>query len=178
MLGCRGSKGDARGEAVRPVKTSESNTRLILPEEEGKPDSERQGDLPIEKCFFEDPIDGKRLPGFESTWEPDIGERRAVANGAPILVRLWGTAHPPLKVAIGDPDGESMERLVTIRECTSAANRFFERLAARMVELEGGEVGAEEIPAMFQAALQEVIEGGKYRPGARQNGDTPPEQEG
>lgn len=158
---------------MKAVKTKDSNTRLILKEEEHLPEGKRGGDLPLEKLFFEDPASGEMLPGFESTWEPDLGERRAIANGAPIMVRIWGAGHPPLKVEAGEPDEESLERLVTIRETTAAANRFFERLAARMVELEGGDVEPEEIPAMFQGALQEVLDEGKYRPGARRNGDSP-----
>lgn len=158
---------------MRPIKTEDSNSRLVIPEEEHLPESERHGDVPVEKLFFRDD-DGETKPGFESTWQPDLGERRALANGAPVILRVWGEGHPLSRVEVGEPDEESMERLVTIRETVAAANRFFESLAARWEELDGEEkLGPEEIPIMFQAALHGVIEGGEFRPGAQTNGHGP-----
>lgn len=60
--------------------------------------------LPAERCRFRDPsppyAEGN---GYETTWQPDIGERRALLNGAPVILRVWGDAHPPVHVGVGDP---------------------------------------------------------------------------
>jgi hypothetical protein len=60
--------------------------------------------LYAERCKFRNP----RPPfdetvGFETKWYPDLGEQRAVANGAPIILRVWGQGHPPVSVGAGQP---------------------------------------------------------------------------
>lgn len=165
---------------MKPVKTKDANTRLILPEEEHLPDEKRRGDLPIERLFLIDEETGDQRPGFESTWQPDKGERRALANGAQIKIRLWGANHPPIRPSVGEPDAESMEALVTVEETAVAASKFFSVLSERMAKAEsGGEpIEAEEIPPMFQACLKDVVESGRHRPAAmRRNGDGPEEGE-
>lgn len=159
---------------MRPVKTDSSNVRLIHPEEEGKPDDQRQGDLFAERMFLVDPETQDQRPGFESVWIPTDGERKALANGAPITLRLWGSGHPPVNMLVGDPpEDEVLEELVTVAETREAAGKFFERLSTRMEEVEsGGEpIATEEIGAMFNLALGEVI---THRPGrSGENGSGP-----
>ncbi|WP_440221849.1 hypothetical protein ACQQ2N_12200 [Dokdonella sp. MW10] len=36
-----------------------------------------------------------------SSWQPTPDEIRAIAAGAPIYLHVWGTAHPPVAVAVG-----------------------------------------------------------------------------
>jgi hypothetical protein len=145
---------------VRPVQTDDSNVRLILPEEEHLPDDKRRGDLFVERVFFADEETGDQKPGFESVWKPADGERKALANGALITLRLWGANHPPVNMLVGDPpEGEALEALVTVEEARKAAGKFFDRLSVRMEEArgDGPELAADEIPAMFNLALQEVV---------------------
>lgn len=161
---------------MKPVKTQDSNARLILPEEEHLPEEERRGDLPIEKMLFVGE-DGVQRVGFESTWLLEDGERKALANGAPLVIKLWGQNHPPLKPEVGEPDEESMEALVTVEETAHAASKFFEVLADRMkIAEEGGDpIEADEIPPLFQECLKEVVQGGRHRPGHRSRNGSGPE---
>lgn len=155
---------------MKPVKTADSNARLILPEEEGLPESQRRGDLPIERCVFVDPETQEQKPGFESTWQPEPGERRAIANGAPVMVRLWGPHHPPIKVEVGDPDEESKEALVSVDVVLRASSGFFEALSKRIAE--GEEIEPAEIHEMFRAELRKQMREGKP-PGGSTNGNGP-----
>lgn len=159
---------------MRPVKTDSSNVRLIHPEEEGKPDSQREGDVPAERMFFVDPETHDQRAGFESVWKTTAGERKALANGAPITLQLWGVGHPPVKIMVGDPpEGEVLEELVTVGETREAAGKFFERLSVRMEEVEsGGEpIATDEIGAMFNLALEDVLSQRGHR--SSENGSGP-----
>jgi hypothetical protein len=151
---------------VKPVETQGSNTRLILPEEEGLPDDKRRGDLPIERCLFNDPETDEQKPGFESTWIPDDGERRAIVNGAPVVLRLWGNAHPPVKITVGDIQDEDPKALVTVEQTQVAATRFYEELAKKMAA--GEQVAPEEIPALFKECLRAELQ--RDRPKPRHSG--------
>lgn len=51
-------------------------------------------------------VDGT-TPAMQTVWMPTPDELAALNNGAPIMVTLWGTGHPPIKLGIGDlPEGE------------------------------------------------------------------------
>lgn len=159
---------------MRPVKTDSSNVRLVLPEEEHLPDDKRRGDLHVERMFFVDPESEEQRAGFESVWVPDDGERKALANGAPVTLRLWGANHPPVNMLVGDPpEGETLEALVTVGETREAAGKFFERLSVRMEEVEsGGEpIATDEIGAMFNLALEDVLSQRGHR--SSENGSGP-----
>lgn len=153
---------------MKPVETKDSNVRLVLPEEEGLPDDQRRGDLCVERMFFADEETGDQRPGFESIWEPTDGERKALANGAPITLRLWGANHPPVNMLVGNPpeDGD-LRALVTVKETGEAASKFFDALSKRMQEAE--DIEPEEIPKIFEIALREVIQGRDKHP--RRNGN-------
>jgi hypothetical protein len=142
---------------MKPVKTKETTSVLVLDEEKDKPQDQRRGDLPIAKVLFKDPETGVERPGFESTWELEDGERRALANGATLTLRVWGSGHPPVNMAVGEPDTDSAKALISVEDAKRAASKFFELLAARMEELEGGEIGPQEIPAMYNRALRDVL---------------------
>lgn len=156
---------------MKPIKTDGTNVRLVLPEEEHLPEEQRRGDLPIERCFFVDPETQDQKAGFESTWQPDEGERRAIANGAPIMLRLWGANHPPVKLEVGDPPEEGGEALVSVEKALRASSRFFDELSKRMAAEE--EISPEEIPAMFREQLRKVMDEGKPKPGGSTNGTGP-----
>jgi len=42
-------------------------------------------------------------PAMTSAWEPEPHEVEAIANGAPIYLRVCGTAHPPVSITVGKP---------------------------------------------------------------------------
>jgi hypothetical protein len=86
---------DGSGASMKPVETEKSDVTLVL---------EGAGDLPAEKIELIHPDDeSNRSPGFETTWVPDDGERRALMNGAHVLLRVWGAGHPPVSLQVGEP---------------------------------------------------------------------------
>lgn len=38
-----------------------------------------------------------------SSWEPSIDELKKMINGAPILLWVYGTKHPPIRIEVGEP---------------------------------------------------------------------------
>lgn len=45
-------------------------------------------------------VDG--IPVMETLWEPLPDEIRRIVAGAPVKLRVQGTAHPPVMVEVGD----------------------------------------------------------------------------
>lgn len=46
--------------------------------------------------------DGKKF--MESLWTPTDEERAAIANGAPVVLWVSGTAHPVVALCVADPE--------------------------------------------------------------------------
>lgn len=81
---------------MRPIKTLDQNVILYLSDPQtGERDPDC--DLPAERC-----VDQHGNEFLETTWRPDPGEQRALANGAPIVLRVWGKGHPPVSVGVSD----------------------------------------------------------------------------
>jgi hypothetical protein len=60
------------------------------------------GDLPHMLLTLRDtPVDGPNTPTMVTAWLPSPDELAALAAGAPILVSLVGTGHPPIMVSVG-----------------------------------------------------------------------------
>lgn len=78
-----------------PIRTPRSNTVLTLP------GGTSANDLPASKG-----TDGQDRPMFESVWQPDELERTHLANGAPVILHVWGERHPPVSVRAGVYAGE------------------------------------------------------------------------
>lgn len=72
---------------MRPQAVEGSNHVLTLPG-----DTTGRGDLPAEVVLTDE---GR---AFETTWVPSPDERRQIAAGANVLLRLYGTGHPPVSV--------------------------------------------------------------------------------
>lgn len=49
-----------------------------------------------------DTVNGPATPSMVTAWEPTPAEIAAIAAGAPIYVRILGTAHPPIMVEVGE----------------------------------------------------------------------------
>ena len=50
-------------------------------------------------------VTGPGTPAMRTAWEPTPAEMKAILRGAPIIVELIGTAHPPIRLFVGDvPD--------------------------------------------------------------------------
>lgn len=92
--------------------------------------------LYAERCKFRNPkppFDESR--GFETRWHPDLGEQRAVANGAPVILRVWGDGHPPVSVGAGNPDDSRQLRVLVDQRIY---DRALGNLYGLLVELLGG----------------------------------------
>jgi len=89
---------------VRPVPTEGTNLTLTVP------GAGRKGDLPAERCRFINPDPPHdEQPGYETAWQPNPGEARALANGAAVLLRVWGNQHPPVNIVVGEPNPDTAE---------------------------------------------------------------------
>lgn len=159
-----------------PLRVPATNAVLAM-EGEGT-----KHDLPVERVIF-NPGTDKESPGFESVWMPDLGERKAIANGAQIGLRLWGKGHPPVNIVVGEPDEDLAQRLFTMVEMQEASAIFYDALSARFSADEDQRkmkypdpsyepLKAAEIPAMFEEAVNEAIRRKRPQPAeGRQNGD-------
>lgn len=58
--------------------------------------------LPIRDEKIRCSVNGADMPSMVSAWLPTPAELRRIAAGAPVHVRILGTAHPPIMVEVGD----------------------------------------------------------------------------
>jgi hypothetical protein len=57
--------------------------------------------LPIRDILIEDKVNGPQTPAMETAWLPTLDEVAAIAAGAPIILRVLGTGHPPVMIYTG-----------------------------------------------------------------------------
>lgn len=50
----------------------------------------------------EDSVTGPNTPVMETLWEPTPEERKAIAEGANIVLMVAGQQHPPVMLSVGD----------------------------------------------------------------------------
>lgn len=58
--------------------------------------------LPIRDIVINDSVTGPDTPAMETAWFPSPDELAALQAGAPIILRLCGTAHPPVMLYTGE----------------------------------------------------------------------------
>lgn len=58
--------------------------------------------LPLRDILVEDTVNGPGTPAMETAWLPTPAEIAAIAAGAPIILRVLGTAHPPVMIYVGE----------------------------------------------------------------------------
>jgi hypothetical protein len=74
---------------------------------------ERQGylGLPVRDELINCSVGGESTPSMVTEWIPTAENVAAIMSGAPIHVRLIGTAHPPIMVEVGEaPTGARSSR--------------------------------------------------------------------
>lgn len=59
--------------------------------------------LPVRDVVIECSVGGPGTPAMETAWLPDPKELAALMAGAPIILRILGTGHPPVMLAVGQP---------------------------------------------------------------------------
>lgn len=58
--------------------------------------------LPVRDVLISDSVNGPQPPAMETAWLPTPAEIEAIAAGAPIILRLLGTGHPPVMMEVGE----------------------------------------------------------------------------
>ncbi|WP_353641359.1 hypothetical protein [Mesorhizobium sp. WSM2239] len=58
--------------------------------------------LPLRDVVINCTVGGEGTPAMETAWFPTPKEIEAINAGAPIILRVLGTAHPPVMVETGE----------------------------------------------------------------------------
>ncbi len=59
--------------------------------------------LPLRDIAIECTVNGPSTPAMETAWLPTPAEIAAIDAGAPVILRILGTGHPPVMVYAGQP---------------------------------------------------------------------------
>lgn len=59
--------------------------------------------LPLRDVVITCSVGGPDTPAMETAWLPTPDEIVAIIAGAPIILRVIATAHPPVMLMVGDP---------------------------------------------------------------------------
>jgi hypothetical protein len=73
----------------------EGHTRII-----GK--SQGYLGLPLRDVVINSTVSGPETPAMETAWLPTPKEIEAITAGAPIILTIIGTGHPPVMLSVGD----------------------------------------------------------------------------
>lgn len=77
------------------IKMIEGATRVL-----GK--SQGYLGLPIRDELINETVNGPATPAMATAWEPTPDELTRLNAGAPVVLRVLGTAHPPVMLSVGD----------------------------------------------------------------------------
>lgn len=58
--------------------------------------------LPVRDEMINCKVGGEGTPSMVTAWHPTPKELAALNAGAPVFVRIIGTAHPPIMVEVGE----------------------------------------------------------------------------
>jgi hypothetical protein len=61
--------------------------------------------LSVRDITVNDSVTGPETPAMETAWMPTPDELAAISAGAPIILRIMGTGHPPVILYTGDIPG-------------------------------------------------------------------------
>lgn len=59
--------------------------------------------LPLRDVTINCSVGGENTPAMETAWIPLPHEIAAIAAGAPIILRIIGSEHPPVMLEVGTP---------------------------------------------------------------------------
>jgi len=57
--------------------------------------------LPIRDGVFDCPVNGAATPFMASAWHPTPDEIARIVQGAPIILQVLGSSHPPVMLEVG-----------------------------------------------------------------------------
>jgi hypothetical protein len=58
--------------------------------------------LPLRDVIIRDSVNGPGAPAMETAWLPTPDELARLVAGAPVILRVLGTGHPPVMVDVGE----------------------------------------------------------------------------
>lgn len=58
--------------------------------------------LPLRDVTINDTVNGPGTPAMETAWLPTPDEVARIIAGAPVVLRVLGTSHPPVMVDVGE----------------------------------------------------------------------------
>lgn len=58
--------------------------------------------LPLRDELVSDTVNGPTTPSMLTAWEPTPAELERLNKGAPVLLRVLGTQHPPVGITVGE----------------------------------------------------------------------------
>jgi len=65
--------------------------------------------LPLRDVLTNCTVNGPETPAMETAWFPTPAELAAINQGAPVILRVIGTGHPPVMLYAGDlPDDDDV----------------------------------------------------------------------
>lgn len=57
--------------------------------------------LPLRDVLINDTVNGPETPAMETAWFPTPDEIAAINAGAPVILRVLGSVHPPVMIETG-----------------------------------------------------------------------------
>lgn len=57
--------------------------------------------LPVRDILVNDTVTGPNSPAMETAWLPSVEEIALLLAGAPLILRVMGTGHPPVMIYVG-----------------------------------------------------------------------------
>jgi hypothetical protein len=166
---------------LKAVRTETTDLELTLP------GAGEDRTLPAQRIQAFDPELGETEEDAHhailTTWRPELGERRALVNGALVELVVHGTGHPPVSLTVGEP--EDLEALLLKAHVDRAIGFLFSKLSDHLaagtfpkdapacLELwaEALEQTADGQPIDLGAKLDEARE--RYEEAQGGNGDEP-----
>lgn len=58
--------------------------------------------LPVRDVLIDEAVNGPQTPVMETAWFPTPREMADLSAGAPVILQIIGTQHPPVLLIVGD----------------------------------------------------------------------------
>lgn len=104
----------------------EGHTRII-----GK--SQGYLGLPLRDVVINCTVGGPDTPAMETAWLPTPAELHDIAHGAPVILRILGSAHPPAMMEVGLPPDPALGKpgeIAALAAIRDEVKRYGDRLLA------------------------------------------------
>jgi len=66
--------------------------------------------LPLRDVVINCTVNGEGSPAMETAWFPTPAEIDAINSGAPVILRVLGTSHPPVMLSTGNAPDDASEQ--------------------------------------------------------------------